>query len=435
MNVRGAAGASSAASVDFDVAVVGGGLAGACAAALLARRSGLPPARIALLVAEPTPPLAHEPAAREARAPPGVHAPPELRVVALSRASERILAAAQAWSRLPSERLCAYERMCVWHESTPVEAAAALRFDAAELGEPNLGYIAENAVLQRACVASLLEARATLVSASLETMTVHDDYMRLVLQSGQALTARLVVGADGARSRVRAQLQLPAHTRDFRQQAVVATVQTQRPHEMTAWQRFLSSGPLALLPLFDGSCSIVWSLPEERAAVLRDCSVDAFESQLQAAADGVLGAMRLASERRSFPLHTLAARAYVAPRAALIGDAAHVIHPLAGQGANLGLLDAAVLCETVAEAHAAGEDPGALRALRHYEQRRRTHNLLMSAAMEAFQRGFTVRAASPGAWLVNQGLTLVNRRGALRRWFARQALGLAGELPRLARQP
>jgi 2-polyprenylphenol 6-hydroxylase len=142
--------------------------------------------------------------------------------------------------------------------------------------------------------------------------------------------------------------------------------------------------------------------------------------------------VRLASERASFPLRSVATDSYVAPRCALIGDAAHVIHPLAGQGANLGLLDAAALCEAVAAAPALREDPGALRLLRRYEQQRRTHNLAMDAAMHVFQGGFAA-ARGPGAWLINRGFAMVDRSGALKRAFARQALGTAGELPRLAR--
>jgi 2-polyprenylphenol 6-hydroxylase len=406
-------------STDFDVAIVGGGLAGACAAALLARCAGLPPARVALLAGQlPAPPT---------------QGAPELRVVALSRASERILAAAQAWRRLPPERLCAYERMCVWHESAAPDTSAALCFDATDAGEPNLGYIAENALLQRACLASFRDAGGTLLSAPLEALTVQPGAVQLTLQGAAALSARLVVGADGAGSLVRRQLHLPARTHDYRQLALVANVRTQRPHRATAWQRFLHGGPLALLPLFDGSCSLVWSLPAERGALLRDCSAGSFQTQLQAATDGVLGDLTLVSERRTFPLRSLCAAAYVAARGALIGDAAHVVHPLAGQGANLGLLDAAALCETLLEARARREDPGALRALRRYEQRRRTHNLAMGAALDALQRGFAVSATSPGAWVLNRGLALVNRSAALKRLLAREALGLRGELPRFAR--
>ncbi len=406
-------------SADFDVAVVGGGLAGACLAALLARHSGIEAARIALFAQVPP-------------QPPAADSPPDVRVVAISRASERILRAADAWSRLPARRLCAYERMCVWHESTQPEKAGALCFDAADVGEPNLGYIVENGLLQAACLASFRDAGGRLLTHPLRALRVDERHAHLTLQDAETLTARLVVGADGARSLVREQLRLPAHTHDYRELALVATVRTQQPHRHTAWQRFLSTGPLALLPLFDGSCSIVWTLGTQRGASLRDCGPQAFEAQVESASGGVLGAVTLAGERRSFALQALAADTYVAARCALVGDAAHVIHPLAGQGANLGLLDAAALCEALAEARAAREDPGALRVLRRYEQRRRTHNLAMAAAIDVFHRGFAL-AGGPAAWLINGGLGVVNRSGPLKRLFARQALGLAGELPRLAR--
>jgi 2-octaprenylphenol hydroxylase len=225
---------------------------------------------------------------------------------------------------------------------------------------------------------------------------------------------------------------------DYRQLALVATVNTARAHEQTAWQRFLRTGPLAMLPLFDGSCSIVWSIDTAQAESLFECPAAQFNERLTIACGAVLGATTLCSERRSFVLHSLAAESYLAPRCALIGDAAHVIHPLAGQGANLGLLDAAALCEALADAVAQGEDPGALRGLRAYEQQRRTHNLIMDAAMSGFQRGFA--PSNPlTAWLANRALGLVNRSATLKRVFARQALGRLGRLgglgalPRLAR--
>ncbi|HEY5020200.1 MAG TPA: FAD-dependent monooxygenase, partial [Steroidobacteraceae bacterium] len=176
-----------------------------------------------------------------------------------------------------------------------------------------------------------------------------------------------------------------------------------------------------------------WSLDLGEAQVVRECAEAEFNARLDAASAQALGATRVVSERLSFPLRSVAAHAYVTARVALIGDAAHVIHPLAGQGANLGLLDAAALCEAIAAAPALREDPGAMRVLRCYEQQRRTHNLAMDAAMSVFESGFAA-ARGPGAWLVNRGLTLVNRSGALKRAFARQALGTVGELPRLARR-
>jgi 2-polyprenylphenol 6-hydroxylase len=403
----------------YDIVIVGGGLAGACAAALLVRHAGIEPPRIALLAGEL--PAASVP-----------EAPPQLRVVAISRASERVLRAAGAWARLDQARLCAYERMRVWHQASAPSGPDALCFDAADIGEPNLGHIAENSALLRACSDSFHAAGGALIRGRLARAAINAEGVRLECADGSQLSARLLVGADGAQSLVRECAGLTARSRDYRQLAIVATVRTARAHENTAWQRFLPTGPLALLPLFDGSSSIVWSVDDAQAVVLRDCSDGEFNRQLEAAADSVLGATTLASERASFALRSMAAESYVAARCALIGDAAHVIHPLAGQGANLGLLDAAALCEAVASATAQREDPGALRMLRGYEQQRRTHNLLMDAAMSAFHSGFGV-ARGPAAWLVNRGLYMVNRSGALKRAFARQALGTAGELPRLAR--
>jgi len=402
-----------------DIAIVGAGLAGACAAALLARHAGIEPQRIALLAGE----------LPGASAP---DAPPERRVVAISRASERVLRACDAWARLDLARLCAYERMRVWHLSTAPASEAGLCFDAADIGEPNLGFIAENGALVRACIDSFRDAGGSLIMGQLVGAGFDAGGVRAQCTDGRELAARLLVGADGAHSLVRECAGIAARTHDYRQLAIVATVRSERAHQNTAWQRFLPTGPLAFLPLFDGSCSIVWSIDEALAPELLACDGAQFGERLQAATGGVLGAIRLVSERASFPLRSSAAQSYVASRCALIGDAAHVIHPLAGQGANLGLLDAAALCEAVAGASAQREDPGALRMLRGYEQRRRTHNLVMDAAMSAFQVGFGADFG-PAAWLLDRGLSLVNRSATLKRVFARQALGTAGELPRLAR--
>jgi 2-octaprenylphenol hydroxylase len=405
----------------FEVAVIGGGLTGACLAALLARHAGLEAKRIVLLAPEHlAPPL---PAA-------SAQPPAQLRVAAISRASEHVLRAADAWPRLNRARLCAYERMRVWHESAALDGAASLCFDAADLGEPNLGYVAEIGALQRACIDSFRDAGGTLIEAALEQLQIGADAAQLQC-AGRALAARLVVGADGARSAVRTAANITVRSRDYRQLAIVATVATARPHEYTAWQRFLRTGPLAFLPLFDGRSSIVWSLDLEAAAPVRDCSASEFNARLDAASALALGATHLDSERLSFPLHSMTAHSYVAARCALIGDAAHVIHPLAGQGANLGLLDAAALCEAIGVGTSMREDPGALSILRRYEQQRRTYNLLMDAAMSAFERGFALQG--PAAWLINRTLSIVNRSSALKAAFARQALGTAGELPRLAR--
>jgi 2-octaprenylphenol hydroxylase len=406
-------------STRFEIVVVGGGLTGACAAALLARHGRVPAERVAMLSDELPP----------ARAPDD---PAELRVVAISRASERVLRAAGAWSHLDPTRLCAYERVCVWHETSPPEGVGSLCFDAADIGEPNLGFIAENGALMRACQESFVAAGGSRVDSKLAALDLAANEARLRCADGRELRAKLVVGADGAQSLVRAASGLTVRTWDYRQTAIVATVRTARPHQGTAWQRFLRTGPLALLPLFNGQSSIVWSVERAPARELIDLSDAQFNDRLTAASDEVLGSATLTSRRVSFPLRSVAARSYVTARCALIGDAAHVIHPLAGQGANLGLLDAAALCEAVAAAIAQREDPGALRMLRGYEQQRRTQNQLTDAAMSVFRAGFAA-SVGPGAWLVSHALGAVNQSGALKQAFARHALGTAGELPRLAR--
>lgn len=402
-----------------EIAIVGAGLAGAGTAALLARASGVRADRLLLLASN----------LGELRAePPSVGAAPELRVVAVSRASEQILTAADVWRRLPPERLCAYERMRVWEESTRFDGAGSLCFDAAEIGEANLGYIIENAWLQRACLESFRDSGGQLLAGQLQELAIDADAARLRLADGTRVTARLVIGADGAGSAVRTLLSMPVRQQSFGQLGIVANLTTTLPHEHTAWQRFLSGGPLALLPLFDGSCSLVWSLEESAARTLLACEDGQFSAQVTAAADAVLGTMSVRGARHGFPLQRLSARDFIAPRAALLGDAAHVIHPLAGQGANLGLLDAEALCESVAAALAVREDPGSLRALRRYEQQRRSHVRLMDAATSAFHYGFAL--PGPMAWLRARAITQVERSRPLKRFFAREALGMGWFRPR-----
>ena len=410
---------------DFDVVVIGAGPVGATTASLLARYSGIAPARIALLAPELATFVAGERTAAT------TDAAPELRVSALSRASEQILQAADAWERLDRSRLCAYERMRVWHASVPADGAEVLCFDAAELAEPNLGHIAENRALAQAALSALQAAGGTLLARRATGMQSNADGVELQCEQA-TLSTRLVVGADGAHSQVREWLGIGVSAHDYQQTAIVATVATERPHQHTAWQRFLSSGPLALLPLYDGSCSIVWSADSELALELMALPAAEFAVRLECAADRVLGSTRLCSARLAVPLQRRVAQDLIGPRAALLGDAAHVVHPLAGQGVNLGLLDAAALAEAVTAAVAEREDPGATRVLRAYEQARLTHNAVMSAALSGFNELFS-RGAGPGGWLAGRLLGLAGASAVTRRWFARRALGLAGERPSLAR--
>jgi len=214
--------------------------------------------------------------------------------------------------------------------------------------------------------------------------------------------------------------------------AIVAMVSTAKPHQRTAWQRFLGDGTLAFLPLADGLSSIVWSLPTSRAEKLLVAPPADFERELDKDFDGALGATRLASDRLKFPLWRLSADNYVTERVVLVGDAAHVVHPLAGQGANLGLLDAAALAEVLADGLSGGEDPGALRILRRYERWRRSENELMSAAIDAFDR-LLARGSGRIAEFAQRGMPWVGRSGVVKRAFIERAMGLAGELPAAAR--
>jgi 2-polyprenylphenol 6-hydroxylase len=408
----------------FDVVVVGGGPVGACLATLLARGAGTErgasTAGLKVALIEPRPP-----------APPAPEAPLEARVVALSRASEHILVHSGAWPHINGPRVCAYERMRIWHERVSPSGAQVLVFDAADVGEPNLGYIAENRLVQAALLEAFAAAGGHLEPAGFARLAIREDEVE-VGTSGGTLRARLVVGADGAESAVRAAAGLGSRGSAYHQTAIVATVATERPHESTAWQRFMVNGTLAFLPLADGRSSIVWSADEVLATRLRALGDAQFAAELDCASDLALGATRLASERQSFALRRLAAPRYVASRVALVGDAAHVVHPLAGQGVNLGLMDAAALAQLLLDARARREDPGALAVLRAYERWRKSEVALMSGAIDAFDR-LLAHGSGPVARLAQRGLGVVNRSQELRRLFIYRALGMTGELPRAAR--
>jgi 2-octaprenylphenol hydroxylase len=403
-----------------DVLIVGGGPVGAALAALLAQagqRESRPPR---IVVLEP-----HRPAL------PSPDAPMDARVIACSRASERIVTAAGAWDAIRRLRASPYERMRVWHESVAPDSEGALVFDAAEVGEPNLGWIVENRLLQAALLDAAGDAGASIEAAHLKALRIEEDGVH-VETSGSSYIARLIVGADGANSAVRNAVGLHAETGDYGQTAIVATVATERSHENTAWQRFMRDGTLAFLPLADGTSSIVWSADDTRARPLLAASPESFASELDAASDRALGTTRLIGNRASFPLRKLSAPRLVAHRCALIGDAAHVVHPLAGQGVNLGLLDAAALAQCVLEGRAEREDPGALRLLRRYERWRKSETEALRLAIDSFDR-FLAHGDGPVSKLAQRGLGWVNRNQEVKRVFISRALGVTGELPQAAR--
>lgn len=402
---------------DFDIVIVGAGAVGATLAALAVRQAGIPAARVLIVERdEPRPWNAED---------------YDLRVFALSPASRRILDAAGAWPAIAAARVSPYERMRVWHASDAAHGEGALTFDAADLAQANLGHIVENTLIQTALLDSLRSLEVGLLRAGLDALTFADDHVRVATSEG-AFSAKLVVGADGAKSRVRELAGFEIEVREYAQHAVVAMVSTERAHEDTAWQRFLGYGTLAFLPLANGRSSIVWSLEDAHAARLLHCSPGDFEHELELAIDRTLGSVRLESPRLSLPLAALSADRYVFERCALIGDAAHTVHPLAGQGVNLGLLDAAVLADELERARREREDYGALRVLRRYERTRRPDNELMIAMLGAFN-GLLAVGEGTLAKLAQRGLGVVNRVAPLKRRFAEHALGTAGDLPRAAR--
>ena len=404
----------------FDVLIIGGGPVGGTLAALLARatRTDRVPMRIGIV--EP----------RRPKLPTDAD-PVDLRVSAYSRASERVLQAAGAWDAIAARRTCAYERMRVWHESVAPMSPEALVFDAADVGEPNLGHIIETRLVQAALLDAAAEAGVEIIQADFTSVAIEEDRVLAQTSAGE-LDARLIVGADGATSSVRAAVGVAADVSAYNQTAIVAVIATERPHERTAWQRFLHTGTLAFLPLEDGTSSIVWSADDELAKKLLALQPDAFNAALTEALGGALGAARLVSDRASFPLRKLSAEHYVTHRCALVGDAAHVVHPLAGQGVNLGILDAAALFELLLEGRHEREDPGALRVLRRYERWRKSETQTMTAAIDVFDR-LLAHGTGPIARLAQRGMGLVNRSQEVKRVFIRRALGLAGELPRAAR--
>jgi 2-octaprenylphenol hydroxylase len=320
--------------------------------------------------------------------------------------------------------------MHVWDR----DDTGSLHFDCAELGEPCLGYIIEPRIIEDA-LWQRLQASDTvtlLCPQQVTGVTVGADAVAVELDSGETLEAALLVAADGARSPLRERLGMETHGHDYRQSSLVARVQTTEPHRHTAWQRFLPGGPLAFLPMQDHWCSIVWTVPANEIESLLSLEPNDFHAELAEAFAHRLGDISDSGERESWPLQRLHATRYIQPRVALAGDAAHAIHPLAGQGVNLGLLDAASLAEVVIAARGRGRDPGSEQVLRRYERWRRGDNVLMMMAMDGINSVFSRELSALGQ-LRGLGLSLVNRSSLARERLMRHAMGLGGDLPSLAR--
>lgn len=356
----------------------------------------------------------------------------EPRVSALSAASQRILQRLDVWEGIAARRASPYGQMHVWDGSGTGE----IHFSASSVHAEVLGHIVENRVVQDALLERLHDSDIGLLgNARLEHMRHSGDDWLLTLADGRQLRAPLVIAADGANSAVRRLTGTPTREWDYLHHAIVTSVRTADSHRRTAWQRFTDDGPLAFLPLErEGEhwCSIVWSVTPLEAERLMTLDDEAFCRELERAFEDRLGTVLAADPRVCVPLRQRHAKRYVAPGLALIGDAAHTIHPLAGQGVNLGFLDAAVLAEVLLHAAERGERLADVRVLGRYERRRMPHNLALMAAMEGFERLFQANPL-PLRWLRNTGLKMVNQMPEAKAMFVREALGLSGELPELAR--
>ena len=425
---------------DFDFLIVGGGITGCVMASLLVNRKLAAPGRVAIVAGEAPP----------APIPADADSEWDLRVFALSRASQRLLTICGAWPLLPTQKYNAYERMCVWDArggpplggsllgGTPMGGTGSLSFDCAELGEPNLGYIAEGRAVQTACRRAATAAGVVFIDSSIMEILVDEDRVRVSLSDERLLQSQLLIAADGADSRARKLLGIDTAGHAYHQDALVAHVRTAFSHGNTAWQRFLPSGPLAFLPLPDGRSSIVWSTARPEALRLRSLDAAAFGAELRVASGEFLGACEVTTPIASFPLKLQYALDYARPRAVLVGDAAHAVHPLAGQGLNLGLLDCAVLAEVLggdARGGAGLGGPGRFgehKLLRRYERRRKSENVLAATAFDGLERLFSSSNAAV-ARMRMAGLAAVGRVPFLKRELATRALGLSGDVPAFLR--
>lgn len=406
---------------DFDIAICGAGMVGATLAALLRSEPGLRDLRVALVET-------HFP----------VQAPDaavDIRVSAVSRASQRILMRTGAWQLLPDMQRAPYGDMVVWDAASSADGGEALRFSASSLGEPDLGHIIANDYLQWVALEAAAHERMTRFAAELTGISLDDDAARLSLADGRHFSARLVVGADGAHSVSRDCVGVAAHVRPYRQTALVTHVRTERPHRQTAWQRFLPQGPIAFLPLNDGRSSIVWTTTPEHATELLQLDEAALAAQIAVAADHVLGAVEVAASRAVFPLRLAQVDEYCRHRFVLVGDAAHSMHPLAGQGANLGFMDAASLVQVLNAARQAGaslEALSELHVLRHYERWRKTENTLALGLVDTLSRLFSNEWCGAGL-LRRAGLRVIQQLPLVKRRLMLRALGMAGARPEMVK--
>ena len=398
---------------EFDIVIVGGGAVGSAAASLMAQitKKGDKPLKIALVESQIAPIFDAN------RVDP--------RVAAITENTRLIFEQIGIWNRVLDKRACAYKAMNVWD----AEGTGRITFDCNQVQQPNLGHIVENSVLVSTLTEHMQQQSNIEIfcPANIEDYQLQQDAIRLTLDNHCVLSAQLLIAADGANSAVRDHFQFATKQWDYGQHAIVTTITTKNPNQLTAWQRFMPTGPLAFLPLNnigdDHCCSIVWSQDSAEAQRLMALDDQQFCKALSRASEFCLGEVLGIQKRFLIPLRQSHATDYVMPRVALIGDAAHSIHPLAGQGANLGFSDAQVLAQEIAQAYAREVDLGDLVLLKRYQRRRKPENLATMAAMEGFKRLFGAQNSTLRL-IRNYGLSAINGLGAIKNKLIKQAMGL-----------
>jgi 2-octaprenyl-3-methyl-6-methoxy-1,4-benzoquinol hydroxylase len=352
-----------------DVIVVGAGVVGSSAALMCARQG------LSVAIVE-----AHSPK-------PWQQDKPDLRVYALALDNQQLLEHLDVWAEIQSKRIAPYRAMTVFDEVD----GRPLQFKASDLGRDVLGYIVENNLLVDTLWQKVQQEKniTTYCPDKIESLHNQEKDVIVGLQSGKQLSSQIVLGADGALSKVRSLLEIKTDTHDYHQQGIVAYVKTELSHQNTAWQRFLSTGPLAFLPISETLCSIVWTLPTERAEQLMHVSPELFCSALDSAFAGTLGKTELTSERAAFPLNRQLAKTMMQDRTLLLGDAAHAVHPLAGQGVNLGLRDVADLQKSIEKSKNTGVGLLDIKILSHWATLRYSENAMAAYAFENINRVFS----------------------------------------------
>jgi len=419
----------SSESVDYDLVIVGGGMVGSMLAAALAMHRSL---RVAVLENREPEPFE-----------PGTDPPYDIRVSALSVATQHMLENVGAWQGILDRRACPYREMLVWDS----EEQGRTHFKSQDIGSPELGHIVENRVIQLALLDQLKRADNVdyLCPATLARYDSLPDQIVCTLRSHESadtveknavdakqISTRLLVGADGAQSTLRELSGIGITRSAYPQHALVATVETAIPQQYITWQRFVPTGPEAFLPLCGARASMVWYHTEDEVQRLKLLDDQAFMEAMQSAFPDRLGSIERVIARGSFPIAKAHARRYISERVALVGDAAHTVHPLAGQGVNLGMLDAASLAEVIVDAVGQGHDIGSGRVLRRYERWRRGENAMMISVLDSFYHAFKPQPA-PIRMARSAALNIADTVTPLKNLAMRYAMGTIGHLPLLAR--